>query len=190
MSEALYERLIASAKISEHVALRMECAFSHRRHMVFASPIEELFAAGLNAAAALSRQSISVVIDPSADVADTLKIKSYSNTPHTHCTVIPQAAILDYRVDFLCCVHANAPYRGIVVECDGHAFHEKTKDQVARDKARDRALQREGFKVFRFSGSEIWRNAIDRAAEIIDEIDDAVVGEMFAAHSASLSVVA
>lgn len=46
----------------------------------------------------------------------------------------------------------------VVVECDGHAFHEKTKQQAAHDKKRDRILQLVGFDVLRFTGSEIHRN--------------------------------
>jgi very-short-patch-repair endonuclease len=45
----------------------------------------------------------------------------------------------------------------LAVEVDGHEFHEKTKDQAARDKRRDRELQQEGWNVFRFTGSEVWR---------------------------------
>jgi very-short-patch-repair endonuclease len=44
----------------------------------------------------------------------------------------------------------------VIVECDGHAFHERTKEQAKRDKARDRALQAAGYTVLRFTGSEVW----------------------------------
>ena len=45
------------------------------------------------------------------------------------------------------------------IECDGHDFHEKTKEQAARDKKRDNIIQSKGWKIFRFTGSEIWRDA-------------------------------
>ena len=41
----------------------------------------------------------------------------------------------------------------IVAECDGHDFHEKTKDQVARDKSRVRDLEIAGWRILRFTGS-------------------------------------
>ena len=45
------------------------------------------------------------------------------------------------------------------IECDGHEFHEKTKEQAARDKKRDNIIQSQGWKIFRFTGSEIWHDA-------------------------------
>jgi len=45
----------------------------------------------------------------------------------------------------------------VAVECDGHEFHEKTKEQAQHDKARDRRLQELGWLVARFTGSEILR---------------------------------
>jgi very-short-patch-repair endonuclease len=57
--------------------------------------------------------------------------------------------------------------RQLVVECDGHQFHEKTKEQVSRDKKRDRDLQTAGYKVFRFSGSEISNDPIACAYDVL-----------------------
>lgn len=54
----------------------------------------------------------------------------------------------------------------ILVECDGHDFHEKTKLQVSRDKARDRKLTALGYSILRFSGSEIWKDPFRCAHEI------------------------
>ncbi len=65
-----------------------------------------------------------------------------------------QAPIEKYRVDFLIEVPEEAIR--IVVECDGHDFHERTKDQARRDRARDREIQALGYFVLRFTGSEIW----------------------------------
>ena len=45
------------------------------------------------------------------------------------------------------------------IECDGHDFHEKTPEQAARDKKRDNFIQSQGWKVFRFTGREIWHDA-------------------------------
>jgi very-short-patch-repair endonuclease len=82
----------------------------------------------------------------------------------------PQIKLGAYRVDFLIWVrHMFAdPHREmmIVVECDGHDFHERTKEQAQRDKSRDRAIQAGGYKVFRFTGSEIFRNPFAGAQEV------------------------
>ena len=60
-----------------------------------------------------------------------------------------------------------------VIECDGHDYHERTKAQATADKQRDRWMTERGIKVFRFTGSEIWRDpgsctvAFARAVEAV-----------------------
>ena len=76
--------------------------------------------------------------------------------PDARVVIIPQYEILKYRVDFAVLVRDfNQSLLKIVVECDGHDFHEKTKEQAQRDKKRDRNLQRAEWRVFRFTGSKI-----------------------------------
>lgn len=77
-----------------------------------------------------------------------------------------------YRVDFF----AQCLFRGIeknfVIECDGHEFHEKTKEQARRDKERERSLLNEGYTVIRFTGSEIWEKpsrCVGEAMKIINK---------------------
>jgi very-short-patch-repair endonuclease len=77
------------------------------------------------------------------------------------CRVFPQHHIGKYRVDFLVeeyDFYGRKSLGQFVIECDGHDFHEKTKEQAAKDKKRDRELQSLGLKVFHFTGSEIWRS--------------------------------
>lgn len=86
-----------------------------------------------------------------------------ANVGDIDCVVMPQQEIhcgdQTYRVDFEIAVFLPVGFletMTVVVECDGHEFHEKTKEQAARDKARDRAIQACGIPVLRFTGSEIW----------------------------------
>lgn len=81
---------------------------------------------------------------------------------------IPQVHVLNYRMDFLVAVRRsdNVPMF-LDVECDGHDFHERTKEQATGDKARDRKLQAQGIEVHRFTGSEIWRDPIAAAWEVV-----------------------
>lgn len=82
--------------------------------------------------------------------------------------VFRQVKIEPYRVDFLVLWGRGLlGSAGIAVECDGHEWHEKTKEQAANDKARDRSLQERGFKVFHYTGSEIWRDPIKCAREVM-----------------------
>lgn len=76
-----------------------------------------------------------------------------------HCvSVVPQARIGAYRVDFLLQQHLIAPdelYGPVVVELDGHDFHDKNKHQRAYEKARDRFLVSNRYRVLHFTGSEV-----------------------------------
>lgn len=68
-----------------------------------------------------------------------------------------QTKVGPYRVDFMFAIRSLE--RGtsfFAFEIDGHQFHEKTKEQASKDKARDRYLQSRGISVFRFTGSEVW----------------------------------
>jgi very-short-patch-repair endonuclease len=106
-------------------------------------------------------------------------------------TIQPQVMVGKYRIDFEVGYHLmlgpqdrNArlkpgdpaePIPGdltwhralVLVECDGHEFHEKTKEQASRDKRRDRDLQVAGFTIFRYSGSDVWRDCIATAEEVV-----------------------
>jgi hypothetical protein len=62
----------------------------------------------------------------------------------------------------------------LVVECDGHDFHDRTKEQAARDKKRDRILLTNGWPVARFTGSEIHAD-VGRCAEQVIQILHAMV---------------
>lgn len=75
-----------------------------------------------------------------------------------------QAPVLKYRVDFL--IPTPGPAK-LVVECDGHNFHERTKEQAAHDRTRDRAMTEVGFTVFRFTGSEIYRDPVKCAKQVV-----------------------
>lgn len=79
------------------------------------------------------------------------------------CDVLPQHAVGKFRVDLA----LIAPGVKVAIECDGHDFHEKTKKQAAKDKARDRAITAAGYSVLRFTGSEIWANPMGCAEEAL-----------------------
>lgn len=74
-----------------------------------------------------------------------------------------------YRADFVLNLASDVTNSAVeyVIEVDGHAFHEKTKAQVAKDKKRDRDLSRKFDGVLRFSGSEVYKNPIEVADEAV-----------------------
>ncbi len=56
----------------------------------------------------------------------------------------------------------------IAVEIDGHDFHERTKGQVEDRNRRDRDLQAAGWKVFHFSGAEVYRSPEKCVREVME----------------------
>lgn len=87
----------------------------------------------------------------------------------------------DYRADFLITVedysfdtHEFNRLAILVVEVDGHDHHERTKEQAAYDRKRDRAMLREGIPVMRFTGSEVFRDAHEVALDINDYLIEKV----------------
>ena len=89
-------------------------------------------------------------------VKEWLEFHGFLSEVHT------QASIGPYRADIL----IEEDGRFLVVECDGAEFHAVTKEQVERDKRRDRYCAAKGLCVMRFSGSEITRDPRGCAAEI------------------------
>lgn len=82
--------------------------------------------------------------------------------------VVSQFPIGKYFVDMLVTMKTidGSASATVVVECDGHEFHEKTKRQVEKDKARERVIVTAGYRVLRYSGSEIHRDAERCASEL------------------------
>jgi len=79
--------------------------------------------------------------------------------------LIPQLEWRSYRIDW--CLHRPGKI-DIFIECDGKEFHTKP-EQVARDRRRDAEITKAGIKLFRFTGSEIFRNARGCAFRVYHE---------------------
>lgn len=97
-------------------------------------------------------------------------ISSRQRSNNETIVVKPQKWFDRVRADFFISFHFFGKDIEIIVECDGHDFHERTKDQAARDRKRDRYFQRLGVKVLRFTGKELRHHADKCAAEVLDEI--------------------
>lgn len=59
---------------------------------------------------------------------------------------------------------------GYAIEIDGYEWHEKTKEQAANDRKKDRAYLKNGYVPIRFLGSEVYHNTIDTVIEMIEII--------------------
>jgi hypothetical protein len=73
---------------------------------------------------------------------------------------------LNYRLDLLLIGHRCGPSIIIDIECDGHEWHERTKQQASADRARDRHLLSVGIQTVRFTGSDIFHRADECASEV------------------------
>lgn len=78
--------------------------------------------------------------------------------------LVPQYEIISdghkFRADFA------IPSKDIAIEIDGHEYH-KTKEQRTSDAKRERALQKEGWQVIRFTGSEVFANCDKCVREVM-----------------------
>lgn len=84
-----------------------------------------------------------------------------------------QAQVGIYRADFLFTQQSRlnpAKDRHLLVECDGHFYHERTRAQAKHDKRRDRYFASLGITVLRFTGSEIYTDVAAVVAEIIEHL--------------------
>ncbi len=83
----------------------------------------------------------------------------------------PQFPWKNYRIDF-CFELSEEPAEFVFVECDGHEFHERTKDQAERDRRRDREIQAAGIPILRFTGREIYRSPWECGNQVLNFIRD------------------
>jgi very-short-patch-repair endonuclease len=79
----------------------------------------------------------------------------------------------NYEPDFIIGI-AEEEHLQFVVEIDGFDYHDKTKEQAAKDKQRDRFFLRHGYIPIRFAGTEVYRNAIDCVRETMSIIFETI----------------
>lgn len=95
------------------------------------------------------------------------------NQPPKIACIVAQYPLGRYTIDFGVFVQGfNNDLLMLAIECDGHNYHNKTKDQARHDRKRDRWLQKHGWQVVRFTGSEIHEDAHACAEEVGDLICD------------------
>jgi len=167
------ERAIANLKRSAalHSAVVVDDAFEEP---LGETPIEKLFYAALYALIHLEGSEYTLLHIAKTEKDEISAKQNPALLAEPTLIVRPQAQLEGWRVDFL--VHAydfarhggRKSWKPLIVECDGHDFHERTKEQAARDRARDRKFQLRDFGVMRFTGAEIYRDPWACAAQITD----------------------
>ena len=84
-----------------------------------------------------------------------------------------QYPIGTYKVDFFISQHGIGPdeiLTPVVVELDGHDFHDKDKRQRSYEKARDRFLVKQGYRVLHFTGSDVVADPFKVAYEALEMV--------------------
>lgn len=148
------------------------------------SEIERLFHASLMCLIDYGRREFTgITFASNVEVARELRDGTHPESRYTDLILESQVKIGEYRVDFVISawtasgrvydrthgfLSGEPRWRKLVVECDGHDFHERTKEQAASDRSRDRALNALGYDVFRFTGSELWRDPWECAEQVYE----------------------
>jgi len=88
--------------------------------------------------------------------------------PDNDLTLKAQYVFGPYRYDFAI-VREGRRKPIALIECDGAEFH-STSEQLANDRAKDALARAEDIFPFRFSGSEIYRDANACVAKIIETL--------------------
>jgi len=136
--------------------------YHHISDHAITSPIEQMFLAALN----VMCRAESIAVDPDPEF-------TALGQPILRGGVFidPQFKIGKYRVDFLVtCIgwSDTPPMKSVVVELDGHEFHDRDQRQRSYEKARDRFLLKAGYPVLHFTGSDVVRDPYKVAHEVLD----------------------
>lgn len=180
MSENRYGFDLLRYQLVEFVESEVEWMAQDKNEIPGASPIERLLLLALLMQTRVGMSEFTTLaICREKEQFD--RIKSYiDKSPQdraTHLIVQPQVQLEGWRVDFVVSFYSyptrynnNYPegWRSVIIECDGHNYHERTKEQAAKDRSRDRAAAIADMPVLRFTGSEIWRDPIGCSQQILD----------------------
>lgn len=122
------------------------------------SPIEDLFYVALHAMA-------------ETNFIETNPLPFFDSEGKRHVTagiqIVPQHQIGNYFVDFLITYTDGPPDNHVVVELDGHDFHDKDKHQRSYEKRRDRYLLKAGYRVLHYTGSDVVADPYKVAHEVL-----------------------
>lgn len=162
------------SELPPHVLVQMQADYLRfiewsqtRARSATESPIEALLLTALSHLQAINEGAFRLrILSAGADREASVQRHHFSRGA----VIWPQQQIGPFRVDFLVLIRdwddrLNLD-RMAVIECDGHDWHERTADQAARDKGRDRYFAERGITVMRFTGREIWRDPLACARQI------------------------
>lgn len=130
------------------------------------SPIEHRMAGGMAALAVTGEANIRFVMGV-ARADELTNIRDAARYPDLWLHVFPQEIVGRYRADFLVVASLDGRCKTLIVECDGKEFHQ----DKAKDAERDEYMEKLGYRVMRFPGSDIWSDARKCARRVVDCAD-------------------
>jgi very-short-patch-repair endonuclease len=131
------------------------------------SPIEEIMGASL----LIGLQEFAAALSLRGQASPVVRLGPFEAFEDDHILIVPQYEWGGFRIDFAIFAKvAKDMSATLFVECDGHDFHERTKEQAARDRSKDRKIQEAGISVYRFTGREIYRDPEACVVQVMDFI--------------------
>ena len=129
------------------------------------SPIEQMFLVALHVMCKANYERV----DPEPDMTKDGELVLRGGV-----FITPQFQVGKFKVDFK--VKAigwgqQPVARTVLVELDGHAFHDKDQRQRSYEKARDRYLTKMGHRVLHFTGSDVVKDPYRVAHEVLDTLE-------------------
>jgi hypothetical protein len=170
-------RLLADQKIT-HVWLEV-----WQLRKVCESPIELPIVLAVMTVARHEGLSVKLVSPDGSEWGDSFEPTGGTRFPDLMLRIEPQALLGEHRVDFYLTLDGSistekgqtrSASKRMVIECDGHDYHERTKEQARHDRERDRHLQSFGFLVYRYTGREIWEDVFTCASQVVDSLRSSV----------------
>lgn len=140
----------------------------------FDSPLERLFFLALLTVANVDLAPVKITDPRLKDALSEIETVAPDGFPACYFhnslggLVVIGAKVGAYKPDLVFLFPTDRDIAKLVVELDGHDFHEKTKEQAAHDKKRDRWLQLKGYAVLRFTGSEVFAEPVACASAVSD----------------------
>lgn len=157
-------------RLSDQIFSHVESEIDWQQHeSVGDSKIEKLFFLSLEWRCLLSR-AVNLMQARDEHEEARMILAGVNNVGCPPLLIRAQAVLDGRRADFL--LHSppvtGATWRRLIVECDGHDYHERTKKQAARDRRRDRVAALDGYDSFRFTGSELWSDPFGCADHVLE----------------------
>lgn len=178
----------AQETLEHRITLKTEAVYDIEQFLLRCdSPVEQILVAALCDAMDLTynqyyKRLQALLYGPGYDGIFLLGLevqKPIPATPPSHTTY--RADIYLYLSRYWRDAEAQPIWARTVIEVDGHDFHEKTKEQASRDRKREREFIRQGYKVIRYTGSDVFRHPED-CAEEIDSLIDIAAHETFRSY--------